>query len=109
MMPSTRIIAFFNLKPDVAVSDYEHWAMTVDVPTVNALPSIEKFEVLRVTDKLGGGTPNYQYIEILDVADMDQFGRDVATPTMQAVASSFRAMVDVSFLKTEPLTNGTSA
>ncbi len=102
-MAATRIVAFFNLKPGVNVEDYEAWAVATDLPTVNALPSIVGFEVLRATDKLGGGTPEYQYIEILDVSDMDQFGKDVSTPAMQAVAGAFRAMVDVSFIKTEPL------
>ena len=102
-MAATRIVAFFNLKSGIKVEDYEAWASAKDLPTVNALPSIAKFEVLRATGKLGGGTPDYQYIEILDVKDMDQFRADVSTPAMQAVAGEFRAMVDVSFLTTEPL------
>jgi hypothetical protein len=102
-MAATRIVAFFNLKPDIAVTDYEDWAAKVDLPTVNALPSIENFEVLRATAKLGGGSPEYQYIEILDINDMDQFRSDVSSPQMQSVAGAFRGMVDVSFLVTEPL------
>jgi hypothetical protein len=102
-MAATRIVAYFNLKPGIAVSDYEDWAAKVDLPTVNALPSIENFEVLRTTAKLGGGNPDYQYIEILDINDMEQFRSDVATEQMQSIASAFRQMVDVSFLVTEPL------
>ena len=102
-MAATRIVAFFNLKPGTAVTDYEDWAAKVDLPTVNALPSIENFEVLRATSKLGGGNPDYQYIEILDIKDMDQFRNDVSSPQMQSVAGAFRQMVDVSFLVTEPL------
>ena len=34
--------------------------------------------------------PPYRYIEIIDVADMGAFGRDVAGETMQRVAAEFQ-------------------
>jgi hypothetical protein len=77
----------------------------VDLPTVNRLPSISKFEVFKAKELLGStDAPPYHYIEILDVEDMDQFGQDVATPVMQKVASEFQAIADVTFILTEPLT-----
>ena len=49
-------------------------------------------------------TPPYQYIEILDVADMDQFGPDTATDAMTKIASEFQSMAaDLSFITTEQL------
>jgi hypothetical protein len=102
-MPS-RILALFNLRPGVAVADYEHWAKTVDMPTVNALPSIENFEVFRVTGKLGSSdAAPYAYAEIIDVRDMAVFAEDVATEKMQAVAAEFGRLADTVFLTTEPL------
>ena len=101
-MADTRIIAFFNLKPGVAVADYEAWARNVDLPTVNGLPSISKFEVFRATAVLGSDAPPpYAYFEIIDVADMDQFGQDVATPLMQKIAGDFAGMAEVTFTITE--------
>ena len=98
-MATTRIIALFNLKPGVKVSDYEAWARARDLPTVNGLPSIRKFEVFKTKEMLGSAEkPPYRYIEIIDVRDMGQFGADVATPVMQAVAGEFQGMADVSFL-----------
>ncbi len=92
---STRILALFNLKPGVSVEDYERWSRTVDIPAVNGLGSIEKFEVFMATGLLGAdGAPPYAYYEIIDVADMEQFGRDVAGETMQKVAGEFQAMTD---------------
>lgn len=103
-MAATRIIAFFNLKPGVKVEDYEHWARTVDTPTVNGLASIKGFQVLRSTAVLGSeAPPPYAYFEIIDVADMAKFGEDVASPLMQKVAAEFGGMVDVTFVLTEPL------
>ena len=99
-----RIIALFNLKPGVAVADYEAWAKSVDLPTVIGLPSIDAFEVFRTTGLLGSEAASpYAYIEIIDVNDMEQFGQDVATPIMQAIANDFQGMADVTFITTEQI------
>ncbi len=92
---ATRILALFNLKSGVSVSDYENWAKTVDIPTVNGLGSIAKFEVFKSTGLLGSeDKPPYSYFETIDVVDMDQFGKDVATDAMQKVAAEFQGMTD---------------
>jgi len=103
-MSTTRLIALFSLKPGVDVAAYEDWARTVDLPTVNGLPSIAKFEVFRATALLGSDEkPPYDYIEIIDVRDMGQFGTDVATPVMTKVAGEFQGMANVIFVSTEKL------
>ncbi len=105
---TTTIIVLFNLKPGVSVADYERFARDTDLPIVNRLPSIEKFEVLKSRGLLRGGDPPYQYIEILRVTDMDQFGQDVSAETMQKVAATFRGFADnPQFILTEPLTETT--
>ena len=99
-----RIVALFNLKPGVERERYERWARTTDMPTVKALASIADFQVLRTTGLLGSEAPApYQYLEIIDVADPEQFGRDVATEAMTRVAQAFQELADVSFMLTEPL------
>ena len=99
-----RLIALFNLKPGIAVEAYEDWAKTVDIPTVTGLASVDGFTVHRVTGQLGSdAAAPYGYVEIIDVPDMAQFGEDVSTAAMQAVAAAFQDMADVTFLTTEPL------
>lgn len=99
-----RLIALFNLKPGVDRAAYEAWARSTDLPTVNALPSIDRFEVFRTTGLLGSdAAPPYAYVEILDVADMEAFGADCATDAMTKIAAAFQGMADVSFMTTEPL------
>lgn len=103
-MATTRIIAVFNLKPGVKVADYEAWARSVDLPTVNGLPSIRKFEVFKTTGLIGSDAkPPYRYVEIIDVRDMGQFGEDVASAVMQKVATDFAGMADVTFMLTEKI------
>ena len=90
-----RIIVLFNLRPEVSATDYEAWARTTDIPVVNDLPSIEAFSVHKATGVLGSdATPPYEYVEIVDVADMDGFGQDVSTETMKKIAAEFQALAD---------------
>lgn len=92
---ATRIVALFNLKPGVSAADYEAWAKATDLPTVNGLKSVDRFEVFRSAGLLGSDAkPPYAYIEIFDVNDMETFGGEVSTETMQKVAGEFQAMAD---------------
>jgi 5,10-methylenetetrahydrofolate reductase len=100
---SSRIVALFNLKPGVSVEQYEAWAKEKDLPVVNGLESIDSFEVFRVTGSLTGGAIPYQYVEIIDIADMEAFGQDIATEKMQAIAAEFQTLADVVFLTTDKL------
>lgn len=100
----TKIVVLFNLKTDTDVAAYENWARTTDLPTVNALGSVEKFEVFRTNGLLGGGEAPYQYVEIIDVADMAALGADIGTETMQKVAGEFQAFADAPlFMLTESI------
>jgi len=102
---STRIVALFNLKPGVTVQDYENWAQTKDIPAVNGLKSVDKFEVFRSAGLLGSDArPPYAYIEVIDVNDMGVFGGEVSSETMQRIAGEFQAMAnDLVFILTDKL------
>ncbi len=100
-MTTTRIIVLLNLKEGKNKADYEAWARKTDLATVNALGSVAEFTVYAATGLLGSDArPPYDYIEIIDVADMDAFGRDVATPTMQMVAAEFQDWAEPIFILT---------
>lgn len=101
----TTLIVLFNLKQGVSAADYEAWARATDLPTASALPSVEKFEVLKSQSVLGSAAAApYQYIERIVVRDMQQLGADIATPAMQEVAAAFQAFADNPvFIVTEAL------
>ncbi|MCA1857364.1 hypothetical protein LE190_15730 [Massilia oculi] len=101
----TTLIVLFNLKPGVSAADYEAWARGTDLPTAGALPSVEKFEVLKSVSVLGSAaSAPYQYIERIVVRDMAQLGADIATPAMQQVSAAFQAFADNPvFIVTETL------
>lgn len=100
-----KIIVLFNLKPGVAVSDYEEWARTRDIPGVNALSSVSRFTVHRATGLFGSdAAAPYQYIEIIDITGMEPFVADISTPEFQAMAAPFQDYADApQFILTEDL------
>lgn len=102
---ATTIIVLFNLKAGASVQDYEAWAKTTDAPTVRGLKSIAGFDVYKMTGLLmGAGKPPYQYCEIIEVKNMDDFGKDVASAAIQKIAGQFQGFADnPMFILTEKL------
>ena len=101
-----RIIVLFNLKPGVTPADYEDWARTRDIPGVRSLPSVDDFTVLRTTGLLGSeARAPYDYVEIIEVADLEGFWTDIATEASQAIAGEFKEWLgsEPVFLMTEEL------
>jgi REDY-like protein HapK len=100
-----RIICLFNLKPGASVADYEAWARTTDTPTVNALNSVYDFTVHRATGLFGSDAkPPYDYVEVIDVTNLDHFIADVSDPAFQAIAAGFQQFTDnPMFILTEDL------
>ena len=101
----TTIVVLFNLKDGVDDAAYEHWARERDLPTVNALASVDQFEVLRCAGLLmGDAQPPYAYIELIRVNNMEKFGADVASEAVQKVAAEFGEFADNPlFILTEAL------
>ena len=100
-----RIVVLFNLKDAGSAADYEAWARSTDLPVVNGLDSVDGFSVHRASGMLGSdASPPYQYVEIIDVNDMELFGEEVSTDTMQKVAGEFQAFADAPlFILTDAL------
>lgn len=89
------ILVLFNLKPGVSVSEYEAWAKTKDIPTVNSLASVKEFRVLKMTNLLGSDAPSpYQYSELIEVPDMNIFFGDLGSDAVQAGAKQFAEYAD---------------
>jgi hypothetical protein len=94
-----RIFVLFNLKPGVDKADYLAWAKSTDLPIVRGLASVSSFEVFAVSGMLGSdGSAPYQFIEVVDIADMDQFGLDITQEVMRRVAAEFQAIAVPQFL-----------
>ncbi len=92
----TTIVVLFNLKSDADVKAYEQWAKTTDLPTVRGLKSVDGFDVFRTAGLLGKAdqAAPYQYVELIEISDMEGFGAECATDTMRKVAGEFQAFAD---------------
>jgi hypothetical protein len=100
----TRIFVLFNLKSGVDRAAFENWARTTDLPIVRQLSSIAAFDVFEVTGLFGSDAkPPYEYVEVVDVADMHLFGEEVASQTMQRVAGEFTTFAEPVFLLSRAL------
>ena len=91
----TMIVVLFNLKKNVKREDYEAWALSTDIPTVNQLSPVNQFSVYRTSGLLGSeDKPPYEYVELLDVADLDALGEQLGSEQMQAIAAEFQTLAD---------------
>ena len=89
------IIVLFNLKTGVSKIAYEAWAKETDMRIVRDLSSIDRFDVFESQGLLGTDTkPPYEYVELLEVNDMDVFGKETGTDTMASVAKQFQEFAD---------------
>jgi len=89
------IVVLFNLKPGASRDDYERWARERDLPTVNGLDSVGKFEILKASGLLIGDGPSpYEYVELIRVDDMQAFAADLGTPALQEGAKQFQSFAD---------------
>lgn len=89
-----RMLVFFTLKDGADVTAYEKWARDVDVPTVRNLPSVSSFSVHKCAEALGDAAMPHDYVEIIDINDVDQFFADIGTEAMKAVAAQFAEFTD---------------
>jgi hypothetical protein len=89
------LIVLFNLKDKASKEAYEQWAKETDVPTVKGLSSVQDFKVYALHQLMGtGAPPPYAYVEVIDIQDMDQLGKDISTERMQEVAAQFQSFAD---------------
>jgi hypothetical protein len=97
------LIVLFNLKPGQNIADYEKWAKETDVPTVKGLKSVDDFRVYRAKGLLGSDArAPYQYIEVLEINNMDGLLNEIGSEIMQKIAAAFQGMADnPTFIVTE--------
>lgn len=98
-----KVIVLFNLKSEASREDYEAWARDRDVPTVTGFGSVDDFRVFRTTGLLGSTEPApYQYVELIEVNDMDAFQQDVGSAVMQEVGAEFQGFAEsITFMLAE--------
>jgi hypothetical protein len=91
----SNLIVLFNLHADADPEAYEQWAKSTDLPVVRELASVSRFDVYRSQSLFGSAEPApYQYVEVIDIDDLQRFGDEVSGETMRQVAAEFQGFAD---------------
>jgi hypothetical protein len=81
-MPIRYVIT--TLKPGVKREDYERWLREYDYVVARKLPSIVSYRTHRIEGPINGAeTAGWNYIERIEIRDVDQYQRDMASPAGQ--------------------------
>jgi hypothetical protein len=92
----TSVFWFSRLKPGADAQAYERWVLETDYRLAQRVPCIEHYRVHRLIGAMGDeGRPPYDYIEILEVSDLDDYrdalGRD---PALQQIVSEIAQFIE---------------
>jgi hypothetical protein len=73
---------------------YEEWIRTGDYPPARAHPAIVSYDVTRIEATLDGtGTPSIQYLEVLEVTDLQAYRDALATPAFERLLAEWSTFV----------------
>ena len=65
-------IILYNLAENVTDEEYEEYVEKEKGPLLSSLPSVEKFELVKITGAAGGEVP-YRYVGILHLISLEHF------------------------------------
>jgi hypothetical protein len=90
-----RVVFFLNkLNEAVSSQDYERWVREVDYPTAKSISSILDYKVARIEGLLeGDDKPPYDYVERVEITDLESYRRDLAEPKMDAFKEAWMGHV----------------
>jgi hypothetical protein len=73
------VVFFLNkLRDGVSGENYERWVREVDYPTARALKTIASYVVAKTPTTLDGAASPYDYIERVEVTDIDAYRAELA-------------------------------
>lgn len=86
-------IILYNLADNVTDEDFKGYVVNEKGPLINSLPSVKKYELVKITGSMSGEIP-YQYCGIVHVTSIDEFNQKASgTPEYQAFLKKFLPMV----------------
>jgi hypothetical protein len=91
---TTRVFFFNRLAEGADPAEYERWVREVDYPKARSIPSIRSYEVVRVEGPLRDSAVPYDYVEVVEVSDVDSYRSDLASlPGRESFVAELRAFV----------------
>ena len=91
---AARVIFCTRLVEGASGEDYERWVVDTDYPLARSLDTIESYEVMRVQGPFADAGLDYDYIEVVDVTDIDGYRSELATfPGRERFVSEIRSFL----------------
>ena len=88
------VVFFLNrLRPGVKGEDYERWVREVDYPTARSLDTITSYVVARMQETLEGQPAPYDYIERVEITEIDAYRQELGDPKMGDFARQWSGFV----------------
>ena len=97
-------IILYNLAENVTDEEFKNYVVTDKGPLIDSLPGVKKYELVKITDAMGGKIP-YKYMGIVHVTSLEDFDQKAAkTQKYQDFLKKFRPMVkDLTMLAGEEI------
>jgi hypothetical protein len=86
------IVHKIRLKPGIDHERFERWVREVDYAACPDLPSAYGFSVHRASTEPRAA---FHYFEVIRIANLEAFERDMATPLFQSLVTVFDQMAEV--------------
>jgi hypothetical protein len=89
-----RVFFLNRLHPGTDPAEYEDWIRRVDYPIARAQGAILAYTVTRIAGTLSGeGTSPYDYLEVIDITDLDAYRALGAKPEFQQLLAEWSQYV----------------
>jgi|SRR5579884_835021 len=88
------VVFFLNkLRPEAKPEEYERWVREVDYPTARALKTIKSYVVARTPTTLEGQPSPYDYIERVEITNLDDYRQELTAPSMADFSKQWASFV----------------
>ena len=88
----TKVFFLNKLKKDVNSSDYEKWVKERDYPVARNAKSIKAYDVYKINGAFWGDQ-TYDYIEVIDVTDVESYAKDGKTPEVKKLLEEWQEYI----------------
>jgi uncharacterized protein (TIGR02118 family) len=81
---ASRVFFLATLRAGKDPDEYDRFLREVDYPLTTSLLPVTSYRATRIEGRvLSGGTPTYQYIDVIDVEDIEEYRAALRNPTAQ--------------------------
>jgi hypothetical protein len=86
-------VILYNLAKDMTEEKYKEYVLNEKGALMESFPTVQKYELLKIVRSESGNIP-YNYVGIVDVSSLQQFGQqDAPSPKFQGFLQKWQPMV----------------